>query len=343
VDKSLKAAATSVDVARMAGVSQSAVSLVFGGKAKGRISARAQQAILQAARRLNYRPNIAARALKSGQSRLLVLAVPNSDNPYFTGALKGAEREARNLGYSVTLAALRKEEDWQPVVLDSLLTRSVDGFLIFGMEPPSLKERRVLKGKAVLVDSSHRIFPSILLDLKEGVRSALMHLIEAGHTKIGHLGASIPVETFAVRGQAFLDTLRSAGIPFRSEYEARSPFQIERAIEAATRILRAPNAPSAIFCDSDFLAVGVYKAARALGLTIPQHLSVIGVDDSIIAKILDPELTTVAVPAQEIGETAVRLLVATLKGEDVPSTTTIPLEFIVRNSTAPPYAKSGAT
>lgn len=327
-------AATSVDVARRAGVSQSAVSLVFGGKAKGRIGLPTQKAILRAARELRYQPNVAARTLRSGQSHLLVLAVPDSNNPYFAGALRGAEREARRHGYSVTLATVREDSDWQPVILDSLLSRAVEGFLIFGMEPPSLKERRILRGKAVLVDASHRSFPSIVLDLDGGVRSALTHLIEEGHTKIGHLAASIEVETFAVRRQAYLYTLERAGIRFREAYEVRSPFHIDRAAEAARRLLAQPDRPSAIFCDSDVLAVGVFKAAKALGLSIPHDLSVVGIDDSIVARILDPELTTIAVPAELIGETAVRLMLDALRGEDIPSRTSIPLRVIVRSSTA---------
>src|SRR5690242_17558757 len=91
--------ATSVDVARKAGVSQSTVSLVFSGKAAGRVSPAAERRVFRAARELSYAPNLPARALRSGKSNLVVLAVPDSENPFFAKALKGAEREARRHGY----------------------------------------------------------------------------------------------------------------------------------------------------------------------------------------------------------------------------------------------------
>src|SRR5205823_5435261 len=121
---------TSVDVARRAGVSQSAVSLVFGGKAAGRVGKRTQEAILQAARELGYRPNSAARTLRSGRSRLIALAIPDVSNPYFATVLQGAEQAARAHGYSVMLAQVRDEQDWQHMILDALTSRAVDGFLL---------------------------------------------------------------------------------------------------------------------------------------------------------------------------------------------------------------------
>src|SRR5579885_2259224 len=105
-DETPFSAPTSVDVARRAGVSQSAVSLVFGGKAAGRVGKRTQEAILQAARELGYRPNRAARALRSGRSRLVALAIPDVSNPYFAAVLQGAERAAHRRGYAAVLAKI---------------------------------------------------------------------------------------------------------------------------------------------------------------------------------------------------------------------------------------------
>src|ERR1700719_4690652 len=118
---------TSVDVARRAGVSQSAVSPAFGGKAAGRVGKQTQKAILHAAQELGYLPNNAARMLRSGRSRLVALAVPDVSNPYFAAVLQGAERTARKFGYAVMLASIREEQDWQPVVLHALASRSVAG------------------------------------------------------------------------------------------------------------------------------------------------------------------------------------------------------------------------
>jgi DNA-binding LacI/PurR family transcriptional regulator len=144
---------TSVDVARRAGVSQSAVSLVFGGKASGRVGKRTQEAILQAARELGYSPNSAARTLRSGRSRLVALAVPDVSNPYFAAVLQGAEQAARKYGYAVMLAQVRDEQDRQQVLFDALTSRSVDGLLLCELDSPTKSEQRALQGKTVLVYS----------------------------------------------------------------------------------------------------------------------------------------------------------------------------------------------
>src|SRR5579872_6065038 len=119
-DKETHYPATSVDVARRAGVSQSAVSLVLGGKAVGRVGKRTQEVILRAARELSYQPNGAARSLRSGRSHLIALAVPDVSNPYFAAVLQGAEQAARQHGYAVMLVSVRDEHDWQQVILDAL-------------------------------------------------------------------------------------------------------------------------------------------------------------------------------------------------------------------------------
>src|SRR5579885_3169365 len=148
-DKDALTPPTSVDVARRAGVSQSAVSLVFGGKARGRVGKRTQDAILQAARELGYSPNNAARTLRSGRSRIVALAIPDVSNPYFAAVLQGAEQAARAHGYAVVLAQVRDEQDWQHMILDALSTRAVDGFLLCEVEPLATSKQAALRGKEI--------------------------------------------------------------------------------------------------------------------------------------------------------------------------------------------------
>ena len=328
-----KATSTSVDVALRAGVSQAAVSLVFGGKASGRVGKQTQAAILQAARELGYRPNRAARTLRSGRSRLIVLAVPDVSNPYFAAVLQGAEQAARKLGYAVMLASVRDEYDWQEVVLDALASRTVDGFVFFTICPPTKGVSTALQGKAVLVDAESCSLPSFQLDIEAGMRAAMLHLLRLGHTKIAHLAAAVDAETFHLRRTAYLDALTTAGLPVVAAYQGRASFTVDEARQAAHAILEGPSPPSAIVCDSDVLACGVYKAARDLSLAIPQDLSVVGFDDSVIARLLDPELTTVAIPANVIGEQAVQLLLAVLEKGNAPTQTIVPLELVIRAST----------
>lgn len=323
--------ATSFDVARRAGVSQSAVSLVFGGKAAGRVSTQTREAILQAARELGYQPNRAARTLRSSRSRLVALAVPDVTNPYFATALQGAEQAAREHGYAAMLASVRDEQDWQQMVLDLLSSRAVDGVLLFA--PPPSYVQTAVRGRAVVVDASSSVLPSIQLDIAAGTQAAMAHLLDLGHRKIGHLAAAVNAETFHVRRNGYRDALRHAGLSAVPAYEAHASFDIAEARQAAHQILAAPERPTAMLCDSDMLAVGAYKAAHDLQLAIPDDLAVVGFDDSLIARMLEPELTTVAIPTAAIGAQALRLLLAVLEGQATPAETIIPLQLLVRPST----------
>ncbi|HEY4387607.1 MAG TPA: LacI family DNA-binding transcriptional regulator [Ktedonobacteraceae bacterium] len=324
---------TSVDVARHAGVSQSAVSLVFGGKAAGRVGKRTQEAILQAARELGYRPNSAARTLRSGRSRLIALAIPDVSNPYFASVLQGAAQAARIYGYSVVLAQIRDEQDWQHMILDALTSRTVDGFLLCEVPLPPESEQTVLRGKAVAVNVNSPLLPSLQLDVTAGMQAAMTHLLHLGHTKIAHLAAAVDAETFRLRHCAYLEALQQVGIPFTSDYQARAPFIISDAYRAGRQVLECADPPTAFICDSDVLAVGVYKAAKNLQRTIPRDVSVASFDDSVIARILDPELTTVAIPASAIGEQAFLHLLRVLEEDHVPAQITVPLELVIRAST----------
>jgi LacI family repressor for deo operon, udp, cdd, tsx, nupC, and nupG len=325
---------TSVDVARRAGVSQSTVSLVFGGKAAGRVGKPTQEAILQAARELGYRPNSAARTLRSGRSRLVALAIPDVSNPYFATVLQGAEQAARTHGYSVMLAQVRDEQDWQHMILDALTSRAVEGFLLCEVPFPTTSEYVALRGKAVMVNAGSDVFPSLQLDITAGMQTAMAHLLHLGHTKIAHLAANVDAETFYLRHQAYLDALQRAGCPVPRAYEAHALFTIPDAYRAARQVLEYADPPSAIICDSDMLAVGVYKATKDLQRAIPRDVSVASFDDSVIARILDPELTTVAIPARAVGEQALLLLLKVLDEDHVPTQITVPLELVIRASTS---------
>ena len=324
---------TSIDVARRAGVSQSAVSLVFGGKASGRIGRETQEAILRAAQELGYRPHRAGQTLRSGRTGIVALVVPDVGNPIFAAVLQGVERVARKAGYSVVLVTITNEQDWQQVISDALASHAVDGFLLFTLRPPADELRAVLQGKAVIVDDYSIELPSLQLDIEGGARAAMSHLLQLGHTRIAHLAAANESETFRLRRATYLHMLEAAGLPISTAYQVQADFTFGSAQMAAQRLLELHDPPSAIFCDSDFLAVGVYKAAARLHRSIPRDLSVVGFDDSLLAHVLEPALTTVAIPTTLLGECAIALLVACLEQKPMRSTKAIPLAFIPRGST----------
>jgi DNA-binding LacI/PurR family transcriptional regulator len=314
---------TSVDVARKAGVSQSTVSLVLSGKARGRISARTEEAVRAAASELGYRPNVAARALRTGVARSVALVVPDITNPFFGRVLRGAQRAAQLAGYTVVLVDIGPEREWESASLQALLAGPADGLLLFEAElPPGTTEH------AIQIEMCPSRLPVVRLDVKAGTEAAMDHLLELGHRSIGHVASAFNAPTFDLRREAILARL-DAPPP-----TARTLFTFEQAREAALPLLEQDV--TAVICDDDILAGGVYLAARERGLAIPADLSVVGFDDLDFARVLAPPLTTVACDAERLGAAAFEALARDLAGDPPPPEQVLPVSLRVRESTAPP-------
>jgi DNA-binding LacI/PurR family transcriptional regulator len=317
---------TSIDVARRAGVSQSTVSLVLSGKGRGRISARTEEAVRRAAEELGYRPNVAARALRTGAARSIGLVVPDVTNPVFGRVLRGAQASARDAGYTVMLVDVANDFSWQVASIEALRAAAVDGFLSFRVAAPEQAGAPV-----VVLEGAPAGVPSVIVDAERGTDLALGHLRERGHERLGHVASAIEAPTFAIRAERF----RAHGGDERLEVAAA--FTFDDAARAALELLDRPKPPTAIFCDDDLLAGGVYLAARERGVRIPEDLSVCGFDDLDFARVLSPPLTTIAFDAEALGATAARRLLTAIAGEPGPDREVVPVELVVRGSTAQQY------
>jgi DNA-binding LacI/PurR family transcriptional regulator len=326
---------TSVDVARAAGVSQSTVSLVLSGKGRGRISARTEEAVRRAAQELGYRPNAAARALRTGAARSVGFVVQDVTHPFFGKTMRGAQEAAWTAGYAVALVDVPLD---RPLArpLEALRAGPVDGFLYFSVEPPA---RRPGDEQVVVIEASPEGFPWVRLDTEGGTDAALAHLRELGHTRIGHLGSRVQYPTFAIRTRCWRAALEAAGVEPVRELSAGSDFDFDDAARAAGALLDAADPPTAIICDDDILAGGAYLAARERAVRIPEDLSVAGFDDLDFARVLSPPLTTVSADAERLGAVAFETLVAAIAGEEPEAGRVLPVELVVRGSTGPPAGR----
>ncbi|MET8830224.1 LacI family DNA-binding transcriptional regulator [Streptomyces sp. NPDC004610] len=327
---------TSRDVAQAAGVSQAAVSLVLGDKWRGRVSEPTARRVREAARELGYRPNLAARNLRLGRTRTVLLVVPALTTEFFAGVYTGAARVAARHGFGVVLYP--SPEGIGPA-RDPFASAqaALDGVLASSMAADALSAIRGDQLPLVMLDSDpdgSLGAATVNLDIADGVRQLTDHLTGLGHRRVLHLAADIPSWTFDVRAREL--AARLAGVPGATVRTARAPIDIDAARDAALAALTEPGPrPTAVVCDDDKLAAGVYKAARRLGLAIPDDLSVTGLDDLALATALDPELTTVRLDAERFGEHGMRALLAVLDGRE-PDGGDIPVELVVRASTAPP-------
>ncbi|MPY59291.1 LacI family DNA-binding transcriptional regulator [Streptomyces spongiae] len=327
---------TSRDVAQAAGVSQAAVSLVLGDKWRGRVSETTAERVRQAARELDYRPNLAARNLRLGHTRTVLLVVPALTTEFFGGVYTGAARVAAQHGFGVVLypspAGIGPARD--PF---ASAQAALDGVIASSMAADALTDIRGDQLPLVMLDSNPEGSlgaATVNLDIADGVRQVTDHLLSLGHRHILHLAADIASWTFEVRAREL--ATRLSALPGTLLRTAHTPISIEDAVTAAETALSAPGPrPTALVCDDDKLAAGAYKAARRLGLRIPEDLSVTGLDDLALAQALDPELTTVRLDAELFGERGMHALLAVLEGR-TPEGGDIPVELVVRGSTAPP-------
>lgn len=324
---------TSRDVATAAGVSQATVSLVLGEKWRGRVSERTADHVRHTATELGYRPNLAARNLRLGSTRTALLVVPALTNEFFARVYTGAARIASEHGFGVVLYP---SPDGTGPARDPFASAraALDGVIASSMAADTLHALGGDTLPLVMLDSdptSHTAAAHVNLAIADGMRQVTEHLQHHGHRRYLHLASAVDSWTFDVRAKA-LTALLGPSTELRT---VRAHLSVDAARTAVETALATPHGrPTAIVCDDDILAAGACKAARRLGLRIPEDLSVTGFDDLALATAVEPELTTVRLPAERVGEQGMTALLAALEG--TPWTAPdIPVELVVRESSGP--------
>ncbi len=329
------------DVAREAGVSVTTAQVSLAGRRDGvRVPDATRERVRQVADRLGYRPNILARGLKTRRTSTIgFISDGVTTTPFAVAMLAAAQDEAARHGYlllvvnvdDVTSPSVRNE------ALDLLLEHHVMG-IIHGcvyhrvVTPgPGLPERTVF---ANAVPTGGR-FTGVVPDERRGACEAVAELVAAGHRRIAFLDDEWAPPASALRHQGYLDALAAGGIAADARWHVRARATVGGGLAVGALFdLPARVRPTAVFCFNDRQAMGAYRAARRRGMRIPDDLSVVGFDDQeFIASELDPPLTTMRLPHAEMGELAVRLVIA----EQGPAQTVqIPCQLIRRESVGPP-------
>lgn len=330
---------TIIDVAARAGVSTATVSRVLSQP--DRVAEPTRHRVLEVVRSLGYRPNVAARTLRTLRAAKILLTVPDISNPFFASVIRGAEEAARDSGYAVVVGDTRHDPEVEDQYAEMLSRREVDGLIFLGHRlPDSLAPLVARQGVAAPIVNGCEYspdlgVPSVHIDNAAAGAAMVDHLIALGHRAIGLItGPPIsPISRDRLSGA--MAAAREAGLAEQvkvriGDYSARSGF------EQADVLLE--NGVTAIFCFSDEMALGAIGAVAARGLRCPEDISVAGFDDLPLARYFQPPLTTVAQPKAMIGRRTVELLVAILRDRDVecPSRqVTLAHELVVRGSTGP--------
>ena len=327
------------DVAREAQVSTATVSRALNQPDAVRepLRARVQAAIT----RLGYVPHAGARALKLQRSGTIGAVFPTVDNAIFAKAIDALQRRLGEAGYQLLIATCDYDPKTEEEQAMHLLTRGADGLVLCGTsQRPSLLQRLDGRSVPVVHVMSWPAPPGLVcvgFDSARAMKQATRYLLDLGHRRIAMLaGITRDNDRAAARVRGVREALADAGLTLPAERLVERRYGLAAAREGLRRLLDAEPAPTAVVCGNDVLAFGALLEAQRLGLAVPQQLSIVGFDDLELASHIQPALTTVHVPADEMWRCAAERVIAWLRGEEVPRETEIEVGLVVRGSTGPP-------
>jgi LacI family transcriptional regulator len=332
---------TIADVAAHAGVGVATVSRVFNGHPN--VADPTRERVLAAIRELDYRPSSVARNLSLRCTFVIGVVVPFFTNPSAVERLRGIVAGLEASPYDLALFDV-ESPDRQRRAFDTFGRGDrADGLLVVSLVPPDVELVRLDAARipCVLVDAPHPALPTVLSDDVEGGVLATRHLLDLGHRRIAFIGDKPPdrfrFHSTRDRTEGYVRELAQAGLSVRPDYLREGTQSRYVARNIAEDLLRLPEPPTAIFAASDTQALGVLEAAQALGVRVPDELSVIGFDDVEAASYVG--LTTVRQPLYESGRRGAELLLQALAGGRLDAHSEIlPLELVVRRTTAAPPA-----
>jgi DNA-binding LacI/PurR family transcriptional regulator len=327
------------DVARAAGVSASTVSRALRGRTG--VSEEVRDRIAAVAAELGYTASRSASSLASGRTYTIGVVAPYIGRWFFGTVLDAAEKVFSAAGYDVLLYNLGSPEARKRFFTKMPVRKRVDAVLSLLIPDPeeSAALRSLGVPLATVVGGPREGFTVVGIDDRAGAESAVRHLVNLGHRRIGMIaGASEPLHwtTPIDRGRAYLDVLADAGLTPDPALRADGGYTLEGGERAMTELLAASRPPTAVFAQSDEMAMGALRALRRHRLRVPDDVSVVGFDDHELAEVIG--LTTVAQPVAGQGAEAARLLLRRLDepDSDPPAHVRMPIRLVLRETTAPP-------
>lgn len=324
------------DVAALAGVSPGTVSRVLSRPEM--ISAATRERVQEAVNRLGYVANGAARALAMRKTQTVGALVPRFGGSSFPTLVQALESALAASGYKLLLSAPDHARADDPAIVRTLLERGVDALALLGAEHPApvftlLHAHRVPFVMMWAQQSDQG--PCIGFDEREAAALVVDHLADLGHRQIGFIGGrTADNERARRRFRGVIEAVARRGLTLNADALLETEYGFREGFEAMQAVLQRRTPVTAIVCGNDYLAGGALSALDAAGVPVPQQMSVASFNDNDFAPYLHPPLTTVRVPIRAIGEQSAAQLVAQLKGETPTRVVLLPVELIIRSSTA---------
>jgi LacI family transcriptional regulator len=327
------------DVARVAGVSTATVSRVLSKPDV--VSASTRERVTSAVRQLDYQPDAAARALASGRTHTVGCVIPTLDHAIFASSTQAMQTTLARAGYQLLVASHGYDPVIEFEVARVLQQRGVDALVLVGTDhsPGLWKSLRSWGKPSLLTWSCDPRLPSIGFDNVAAAGAATEHLLSLGHRRIGVVsGFTQHNDRARSRIEGVRQALHQAGLKLPPSRLTEQAFNFSGGRSGLRVLMGAPEPPTAIFCGNDLLANGALLEAQRLGIEVPGQISICGIDNHELSAAINPGLTTIDLPTQDLGRITAKSVLASIAGEAIAQQSLLPFELLVRGSTAPPPA-----
>ncbi|GAC19783.1 LacI family DNA-binding transcriptional regulator [Paraglaciecola arctica] len=326
------------DIAALANVSPATVSRVFSTPEM--VSKKTLNKVQKIIDEVGYRPNRMGASLRTRKSGNIVAIIPDITNPVNAGIIRAIEQGAQSAGYSVLLGDTQGLEEREQHYAGLVSHGQADGLLLFCSRIPFKTDPNLplMEQLPPMVNGNERIDSDeviqVAVDNVAAAKAAINYLISLGHKRIAAITGPGNIASSNERLEGYQLALNEAGIELDSALQLEGEYLVQSGMDCARQLLLLPQRPTAIFCFSDDMAIGVMKFLQKQGFVVPDDISVMGFDDINYAKFVTPSLTTVHQPLHEIGSTCIELLLKQLQGQKVePGRRYLPFELKVRDST----------
>ena len=303
------------DVAKSTGVAYSTVSRILRDQTAGYRQETIER-VRRTAEEVGYRPNAQARGLRLRRHQAIAILVPDLDNFGFTEVLRGIQETCNETGYTVLISEVRPSRDALPAEphLNDLVDGALVAFALVDDEQSSSYVRRITVPTVFVQRGSPEAEASAVLDEAHNVDLMIEHLTSLGHRRIGHVSGWLRTDTGVRRHAGFDAAMTRRGGEPRPEWRADGRFTFEGGRRAAHKIMSGSDRPTALAVDALVSALGVLTGLRELGLRVPDDVSVITIDEHVVAQQTTPPLTTIKVPQRELGRSAAQMLLDVING-----------------------------
>lgn len=329
--------ATVRDVAQVAGVSMTTVSRVVRGERYVRPQVR--DAVRSAMEDLDYRPSTLARQFREQRTPVVGYVVPDISEPFYAGILRGVERALRPQGFIVAIHDTDERAPLEADAVASLLDGRAAGLIVASSGPwPGAIRERYLRDQVPVVAVDNVLegleVDAVYDDNEVGAQLLTRHLAEHGHVRIAFVGGIVTESSGVERLAGYRAALTEGGLPADERLVVTGDWRLDSALHYTLRLMHVTDPPTAIVAANYVVALGVMKAARSLGLRIPDDLALASFDDLGVAELLDPPLTGLRRDVEDMGTKAAGLLVEQLFPREArsPREIRLPHEFVARRS-----------